>query len=177
MRHARLGFTLLWLSLPAADAAPVEAFFVELGVTGEDTRVAGLGVRWALPGAVEQWGEGWSLAAELSLARWHARGPAGRDGFMQLALLPLLRWRPNAGRSAWFVEGGVGLSLHDRRYTTRDIAMSTHVNFQETLALGRNFGAHGQQELSLRLSHMSNASVRKPNPGEEQLLLRYAVRY
>jgi Lipid A 3-O-deacylase (PagL) len=41
----------------------------------------------------------------------------------------------------------------------------------------RGFGADGEHELALRLQHFSNGGIRRPNPGETFLQLRYAWRY
>ena len=50
----------------------------------------------------------------------------------------------------------------------------TRLNFSDNLGLGRTFGARGEQELSLRWQHTSNGGIRKPNPGQDLLLVRYA---
>lgn len=156
----------------AATAGP--SLFVDGGPTAHDGHVVGLGLRWPSGWQAQRWGAQWSLATDLSLRRWSASLAQGRDTTLQLALAPVLRWRPDAGRSAWFVEGGIGLSLHDSRYERDGQRMSTRWNFQDMLGVGRSLGE--RQELSLWLVHVSNAGLRKPNPGEEMLLLRWSMR-
>jgi len=47
----------------------------------------------------------------------------------------------------------------------------------DVAGVGRSFGADRRRELSLRLSHSSNAGIKEPNPGETFLQLRYAVKF
>lgn len=167
-----------------AAAAPVlaqsggwrpDGFFLEAGQTRRETDLIGLGLRWTWNWQSLRWGGQFSGGTELSLSRWSARLHAGRDNQAQLALVPLLRWTPDQGSSRWFVEAGIGLSLHQRRYETDDMRMSTRWNFVDTVALGRRLGP--DDELSLRFAHVSNAGIKKPNPGEEMLMLRWARRF
>jgi lipid A 3-O-deacylase len=65
----------------------------------------------------------------------------------------------------------------DRKFRTQDKEFSTAFNFVDVIGVGRSIGADRRQELSLRISHISNAGIKKPNPGEEFLQLRYAVMF
>jgi hypothetical protein len=69
------------------------------------------------------------------------------------------------------VEAGLGLSLHDRPYRVARVQQASRLNFQEEVALGYHLGAG--RAVSLRLAHMSNAGLRKPNPGETWWSLRW----
>ena len=88
-----------------------------------------------------------------------------------------LRWRPAQGASRWFVEAGTGLVWHNRHYANGDKYFSTRYNFASHLGVGRNFGPQGRHALALRVQHQSNAGLKKPNPGDNFLLLRYAVAF
>jgi lipid A 3-O-deacylase len=89
----------------------------------------------------------------------------------------MLRYRFGDGGSPWFAEGGVGATLMDRIYRTPDRSFSTAFQFTEVLGIGRSFGEKGAHEVSLRVQHFSNAGIKKPNPGETFLRLRYAYRF
>ena len=92
-----------------------------------------------------------------------------------LGVTPTLRLRPDGGSSAWFWEAGIGATLADQRYhPAGQEEFSTRFNFASHLGIGINFGARRQHELLLRLQHVSNAGIKKPNPGVEFLQLRYA---
>lgn len=114
---------------------------------------------------------------DLWASQWAADGPAGRTHTTVVGLSPTLRLRPDQGRSAWFMEGGIGASYMDRLYTAGDKAFSTRFNFASHIGVGVNWGARRQHELVLRLQHVSNADIKKPNPGEDFVQLRYALHF
>jgi lipid A 3-O-deacylase len=155
-----------------------DTFFVaEGGVTVHGTYSLTAGVSW--PWAwkrVSHSGE-WTGMTEAFISHWTARAVSGRDSFTQIGLVPVVRYRFNHGRSDWFADGGIGISLTDRVYVTRDKQFSTRFNFIDVLGIGRSFGTDRHQELSLRISHVSNAGIKKPNPGENFLQLRYAAQF
>lgn len=166
------------------DAAPVwdgrpDAAFVQAGASQRDARVAGLGLRWniALPAAPA----GWGGAIEVTAGRWSTRVTpggvprAGREQTLHLVAMPVLRWRLQGDGASWFMEAGAGLSWHERPYRVERKRQGSRLNFQEELGLGHAWA--GGQELSLRLAHMSNADLRKPNPGETWWSLRWAYAF
>jgi lipid A 3-O-deacylase len=101
----------------------------------------------------------------------------GHDGYRQLVVLPSLRMRLERGESPWFIELGIGASYLDRLYTTPEKTFSTRWNFYDMLGIGHSFGAEHQHELGLRWVHISNAGIRRPNPGEDFVQLRYVARF
>jgi len=174
------GTTLLGGMQPACAQqvlAPSSAF-VQAG-SGNDTRSLAVGLAW-------DWDRRWALGpgqlggyVELALSQWRYDSAigAGKDQLTQMALTPVFRWRLDGGASPWFLEAGVGLSLTSVLYQTQAKRFSTRFNFGTHLGVGRNFGPHGEHELSLRLEHFSNAGIRHPNPGENFVQLRYAYRF
>ena len=170
-----LGLTACGSSM-AMDWRPRGAFVQ--GGLGEHVLSATVGVIWPWEWRRKGWGGEWSVQTEAFVSHWRAEAfDGGRQGFTQVGLAPTLRLRFDQGRSAWFVEGGIGLTLLDKDYHTPNKQFSTRFNFIDTLAVGRNFGERGQHELSLRAVHISNASIKRPNPGENFLQLRYATRF
>lgn len=160
----------------AADWRPGGAF-AEAGFAARGTHAATAGLVWPWDWRRPALGGELSGTTELFLSQWSARDVAGRQGFTQIGLVPLFRLRLDAGRSPWFVEGGIGISLLDEIYRTPTKNFSTTGNFYDVAALGRSVDDARRQELSLRLTHISNASVKRPNPGENFLQLRYAMRF
>lgn len=181
----RLRLLLVTLALSGAGAAQAQGWrpawgFVQGGAGASDGEVAAVsvGALWPWAWRAGALGGEFSARTELYGSYWRAREFAGgHKQFVQLGLVPLLRWRPDAGRSPWFVEGGIGLSLLNRDYVTPDKQFSTRWNFSDNLAVGRSFGPQRERELSLRWQHISNAGIKKPNPGEDFLFVRYAVRF
>jgi lipid A 3-O-deacylase len=158
----------------AADWAPSSAFIAEGGVTVHGTYSLTAGVTW--PWAwhrVSHNGE-WTGMTELFVSRWSGRLAGGREELTQVGLAPIVRYRFDHGRSDWFGEGGIGVSTMDRLYRTDRKSFSTRFNFYDVIGVGRSFGARREHELSLRFAHVSNAGLKKPNPGENFVQLRYA---
>ena len=117
-----------------------------------------------------------SSAACLSTMPSTTAGRTSED-LTHLALVPTFRLRFDEGRSPWFAEGGIGISLMDARYITPTKEFSTRFNFADRIAIGRSFGLRGEHEVALQLQHVSNAGIKEPNPGENFLQLRYGVAF
>ncbi|HWP10336.1 MAG TPA: acyloxyacyl hydrolase [Ramlibacter sp.] len=163
------------LAAGAVDLRPAGAF-VQGGVAEHQGYSATAGVVWPWSWQHDFGSTQLTGLTEAYVAHWNARGPTGRQSYTQLGVVPIVRLRFNGGLSPWFLEGGIGVSIMDKRYQTESSEFSTKFNFVDVIGVGRNFGAGGRQELSLRLSHISNGGIKEPNPGENFLQLRYAVR-
>ena len=157
----------------AADLLP-RGVFLQGGVAEQATGTATVGAIWPWSLRRGLWGGEVGGLTEAYLSHWSARGDDGRVSFTQIGVLPLLRYRFDQGRSPWFIEGGIGLSAMDRVYRTRSKEFSTTFNFVDVAGVGLSFGERRSEELSLRISHVSNAGIKHPNPGENLLQLRYA---
>jgi len=153
------------------------AFALEGGIADRGTYSVSAGVSWPWTWRASRWGGEWTGASEVFLSHWSARRDDGRESRTLLGALPMFRYRFNEGRSDWFAEGGIGVSYMDALYRTENKQFSTQFNFMSVLGTGRSFGAQREHELSLRISHLSNAGIKKPNPGEQFLQLRYARRF
>jgi lipid A 3-O-deacylase len=180
--HATAAFRVLCLAAALgagtahADWRP-RGMFLEGGVTDHGSLSATVGGLWL-------WGWHHESAlgdvtgiSELWVSHWSARERDGRQGFTQVGIQPLLRLRFDGGRSPWFMEGGVGLSFTDTLYRTEGKQFSTQFNFIDSIGAGRSLGADRKREVSVRVTHFSNARIKRPNPGENFLQLRYAVRF
>lgn len=141
-------------------AADVE---VSVGATSESTAAvkATLDRQW--PFAHVHEGLSLRLAGGLLLL-----SSEEQDGNAALLLSPALRWT-FAGERGLFLEGGIGAALFlETRVEARNL--TTAFQFEDRLALGLPW-ARG--ELSLALTHYSNAGIKKPNDGFETLTLGY----
>lgn len=163
-------------TLPAAADWRPDAVAVQGGV-GEDVDQAAVGVVWDWDWQLKRRGL-FTAHTELLVSRWrtHQVG-GGRYHLHQVALVPMLRIRPDAGAAAWFLEFGIGASYLTRDYVTPERTFSTRWNFYDVIGAGFSFGERRRHELGLRYVHVSNGGVRQPNPGEDFLLLRYTARF
>ena len=114
---------------------------------------------------------------DLYLSQLSADGPAGPFRTHLVGATPSFRLVPDGGRARWFFDAGIGATVANRRYVTLDKEFSTRFNFASHIGIGMLLGAQHQHELQLRLQHVSNAGIKEPNPGENFLQLRYALRF
>lgn len=137
-------------------------------------------------GLIWDWDAKWAIGAgeltgyfEGTLSDWSYTGKdAGRNATLtQFGLIPVFRYRPDQGRSAWFVEGGVGATATTRIYETQSKRFSTSFNFGDHVGLGFDFGNERRHELMLRFEHFSNGRIKQPNPGENFTEVRYVYRF
>jgi lipid A 3-O-deacylase len=161
----------------AADLTPDGYFIAQGGVTVHGTYSATAGLSWPWAWKRTSYSGEWTGMTEAFISHWSGRGVDGRETFTQIGLVPVVRYRFDHGKSAWFADAGIGVSLMDRVYVTKDKQFSTRFNFVDVIGVGRSFGTDRDQEISLRVSHVSNAGIKKPNPGENFVQLRYAAHF
>jgi hypothetical protein len=174
--HAAIA-TVLALAAGAsahADWLKPSSVFVEGGATRHDAYNATAGVTLPFAWRRTGWGGEWTAYTELFASGWRTKAEGHHQSLAQVGVVPVLRYRFGQGGSEWFAEGGIGLSYFDDLYERDSKRFSTRFNFYDTLGVGRNFGAHREHELTLRVTHISNAGIKEPNPGENFIQLRYA---
>lgn len=160
----------------ALDLTP-HAVALQAGIGKGGTDMAGVALQWNWDFERLRRAEV-TAHTELMLNRWRYDAVGGGSSELtQVALVPTLRMQLARGRSPWFVEVGVGASWMDRLLVTPDKRFSTRWNFYDLAGVGYCFGDRRQQELGLRWAHVSNAGIRKPNPGQDFLQLRYVVHF
>lgn len=165
MSRSRCRAITLGLALAAAFTAPSAAADLTLaaGATSESTAAVQVTLDRQLP--LERWHERLSLRLGGGLLLLSSEET---DGNAALTLAPALRWT-FAGDRGLFLEGGVGAALFLKtRVEARHL--STAFQFEDRLAMGVPWASG---ELSLALTHYSNAGIKRPNDGFETLTLGY----
>ena len=165
------------LALPAAaqevDAAP-RLFYGQIGAAEHRVHTEAVGVR--LPW--RSFGDGsWQLDADLSIANWSSYAhdyDGARRSVVVLEATPALRME-TSGR--WYASAGIGLTLASRTFRNHGRRFSTRFNFASHVGAGVWLDAAHTHALELRVQHVSNAGIKKPNPGEDFLQLRYLHRF
>lgn len=161
----------------AGDLLHPDSAFAQLGLA-EHAHTLVVGATWDW-----DWRRRWRAGLvtgywEVSIGRWesHRDGPTSSAFVTQAGITPVLRYEPaDDAAASWFVEAGIGANLVVPLYESGAKRFSTRFNFGNHLAVGRRFGARRGHELALRLQHFSNAGIRRPNPGENFVQLRYAL--
>jgi lipid A 3-O-deacylase len=162
---------VLSLGARAADWRP-DGAFAEAGFAPSSSRSLTAGVQWDWDwqgrfGNTEVTGY-----TEAYVSRWSAR-----DTVTQIGVLPVVRLRLKHGQSPWFMEGGIGVTLTDHLYRNHGKQFSTRFNFVDVFGIGRSLDPQHRRDITVRLAHVSNANLKKPNPGENFLQLRYTARF
>ena len=163
---AETGALRTWTAFVQAGVAE-EAQMVVVGATRDwnwyrELRIGRLGGYW-----------------EASFGRWNSdHAPEGGSAWVtQLGLTPILRLHPQSWGGRWFVEAGIGANVLLPVYSSGTKQFSTTFNFGDHLAIGWQFGENAEHEFALRIQHFSNAGIKKPNPGENFLQIRYSRRF
>ena len=181
MKKKKLFLVLAWAAGTAFDCSALDlrpqGLYVQAGTAQHHTQTGEIGVVWPWAWRHDTAEGQLSGLTEAFISRWSTRDGDQRLAFTQFGVLPLLRHRAEQGRSPWFLEFGVGVSVTDRTFRAGNRQLGTRFNFADAVGGGRSFGAGNRQELSLRFTHFSNAGIRKPNPGENSVRLRYGVRF
>lgn len=155
------------------------SLFMQAGKAADDTDAVVFGATW--PWAWQHLFSYGELTGywEASLGRWSTtRDRVSSSAWVtQVGVTPVVRWHPRSWGGQWYLEGGIGANLLLPAYRSRDKRFSTAFNFGDHLAVGRRFGAARRHEIALRVQHFSNGGIKKPNPGEDFVQLRYSHRY
>ena len=150
-----------------------------VGGASNESSVKSLGVvaGWTRPTPLWQ-GDTWRLRLrhEGVLSAWHV--PHAKD-LVEVGYSPVLRFeRPLANsQSVFFLEGSIGVRLLSHTRVSQEHRMSTAFQFADMVGVGMQFGRESRSTLGLRLQHLSNLGIKKPNPGIEFLQLYYSYRF
>lgn len=148
-------------------ARAVDGISTELGFN-HDVRMWRAGLQWKWE---RRWWRGarWELGGywDLSAGGWRT----GQDTVYDLGLTPVFRLEASEPGSPYF-EAAIGFHLLSDLRITDDRIFSTRFQFGDHIGVGRRFGPRARYDISLRLQHLSNGGIRKPNPGIDFLQLR-----
>lgn len=168
-----LGQSGTGLKLPSTNR-----FFIQPGFA-DTAKSLTVGITWPWD-QPSQWGvEGLVGYWEASIGYWNPKSdPAGlfTRNSTQLGITPVLRYYPYA-QNQFFLEGAIGFNLITPVYRNGGKQFSTSYQFGDHIGLGLVFGSRAEHEITLRYQHFSNAGLKKPNPGEDFLQIRYSLHY
>ena len=184
LRVAAAALGVAWLphAIAAEAARPgwvPRSLFAQAGVT-DHAHQAVVGATWPWSWRREFAGGTLTGYYEASFGRWNSElddHTHASAWVTQLGWTPVLRWQSAPTPQHWFAEAGIGVNALLPIYRNGDRRFSTTLNFGDHVSAGLRFGDEGRHELQLRLEHFSNAGIKKPNPGEGFVQLRYAYAY
>ena len=111
------------------------------------------------------------LSVEGAASTWRASSGRQPSSLWQVAITPVLRWWWNP---RYYAEAGTGPSYISRTWFAGK-ELSTRLQFNSFVGIGMKLArAH---RLGLRYTHISNASIKRPNPGLNLLEVSYAYEF
>ncbi len=162
---------LAFSALVSPNAHAVDGFAVEAG-GGNGVDLWRVGAQWKWQ---KKWftGGAWHLGGywDLQLGRWN-----GASSITDLGLTPTFRFEPSSGYGP-YVEAAIGFHYLSGKNITGAKQFSTSFQFGDHIGAGYRFGERGRYDLGLRLQHVSNGGIKKPNPGINFALVRFQYHF
>lgn len=154
----------------AGPAHAVDGVSTEFGYNSDNVRLWRVGLQW-------KWQRRWFVGGSGELGGyWDLSGGgwkrSGEDTVYDIGLTPVFRFE-GTGDGSPYVEAAIGFHLLSDLQINDDRIFSTNFQFGDHVAIGRRFGPQNRHDLSLRLQHLSNGGIRKPNPGINFLQVRF----
>ncbi|CAG2140108.1 Lipid A deacylase PagL precursor [compost metagenome] len=111
--------------------------------------------------------QGWlfRLQAEFNVAGWDARSGTNQQNLFEFGVSPILRVEKRGGYFVPFAEASVGLRVQSHTGTSDEHRSGTAFQFSDMVGIGVGFGKNANTEAGFRFQHISNASIKGPNPG------------
>lgn len=108
---------------------------------------------------------GFKVLGEAHAAYWHINQADQNGNIGEFGLSPVLRFERNKGYFRPYVEGSVGIRFLSHPSFASNYTMSSSFQFADMLGVGLAFGNKEQYAVGYRFQHLSNASIKEPNPG------------
>jgi lipid A 3-O-deacylase len=166
------------LALAASGSAAADQFGVQLagGVADHHTKKADVGVVW--DPNLTLWDLGswhFGLVVEGHVAYWHTDEGNINSNIWEFGATPVFRFEKNSGWIRPYAEAGVGVRLITHPRMSSTYTMSTAFQFADMVGVGAKLGERQQYQIGYRFQHLSNASIKRPNPGINfsQIYLQY----
>lgn len=149
-------------------AAAADQFGVQLAAGTADHHVRKLDLGFVWDPNLTWWQIGdwhFSLVGEAHAAWWHTDEGNVHDNIGEFGVTPVVRFIRGTGWFRPYVELGVGVRLITHPRESTDFTMSTAFQFADMAGAGVAFGEHQHYQVGYRFQHLSNASIKEPNPG------------
>lgn len=152
-------------------AQAVDGFSVEAGSgNGVDLWRAGAQWKWQ-----QKWftGGAWHVGGywDLQLGQWN-----GRSNITDIGLTPTFRLERTSGYGP-YAEAAIGFHYLSGKNISAGKQFSTNFQFGDHIGAGYRFGERGRYDLGLRLQHVSNGGIKRPNPGINFALVRFQYHF
>jgi lipid A 3-O-deacylase len=162
----------------ASAAASADQFGMQVaaGIADHDVKKADLGFVW--DPKLTWWyigGFHFTVVGEAHVAYWHAGDNAIHSNIFEVGAQPMFRIIKDSGAIRPYFEAGAGVRALSHPTVSSDYTLSSAFQFTEVVGVGAQFGGRQQYQAGFRFQHISNADIKRPNPGINfsQLYLQY----
>lgn len=170
--------TVLLTLCGACSAASADQFGVQIGggIADHDVKKADLGFVW--DPNLNWWyigGFHFTVVGEAHVEYWHADGANINSNIYAFGATPVFRFIKDSGAIRPFFEAGVGVRFLSHPTISSTYTLSTSFQFADMVGIGAQFGSRQQYLAGFRFQHVSNADIKRPNPGINfsQIYLQY----
>lgn len=155
----------------AADSASIE-----FGA-GDKTKMLRVGAQW-------KWNKTWWHSNgthiggywDATLAQWRGNRfrniPGNTQNITAVGITPVFRFQSDSMKG-FYAEAGIGAHLLSELYDNNDKQLSTRFQFGDHIGVGYVFS--NDADISLKVQHFSNGSIKKPNDGVNFAVIRVSV--
>ncbi len=157
----------------AFPALALDSVSLETGSGDEGTEVLRAGAQWTWQ---QRWftERSWTLGAywDVQAGRWTGT----TDDLWDFSVTPVFRLeRARRSKSYPYVEAAIGFHILSDIRVNPQRRFSTNFQYGDHIGVGLRYGERYRYDLGLRLQHLSNGGLSKPNPGINfwQLRLQY----
>jgi hypothetical protein len=158
-------------ALLSPNAQAIDSWSLEAG-SGNTVDVWRAGAQWKWQ---KKWftDGAWHLGGywDLQIGQWK-----GASNITDIGLTPTFRFAPASGLGP-YVEGAIGFHYLSGKNISTAKQFSSNFQFGDHIGAGYRFGDKGRYDLGLRLQHVSNGGIKKPNPGINFALVRFQYHF
>ena len=153
----------------AIPAHAVDGASLETGRGDERSELARGGLQWKWQ---RKWfnGGSWHVTGywDASVGAWTTH-----KTLIDFGVTPVFRMQ-RSDAAGPYLEAAIGFHLLSDLSVTRSRIFGSNFQFGDHLGAGWRFGERGRYDIGLRLQHLSNGGIKRPNPGINFALLRLA---
>ncbi|WP_180729532.1 acyloxyacyl hydrolase [Paraburkholderia sp. PGU19] len=116
-----------------------------------------------------------ALIGEAHAAWWHTDEGNDHDNIGEFGVTPVVRFIKGSGAIRPFIEAGIGVRVLTHPSIASSYTLSSAFQFADMVGVGAQFGSRQQYQFGYRFQHISNASIKEPNPGInfQQIYVQY----
>ena len=147
--------------------------------TGNKTEITRIGAQW-------DWQRRWRQVDgthiggnwDLTLAQWRQQRyldtPDNTRKLVAIGITPVFRWQRN-DQNGLYAEAGAGAHYLSVRYNNNARRLSTNFQFASHIGVGYVFDS--QLDICMKIQHISNGGIEKPNGGVNFAVVRVTYRF